>query len=105
MTEMTTEHTKTPKRANNTVYNEIDNTVGSEPFLVKELEQDIKQFGDFDVLAIFEFVKGAKHYIDYLFRGDSHVFTRATNFEEQADVISAKKLLSTLKHQNLNALA
>lgn len=62
--------------------------------LIRELEQDLAEFGDIKVAAYYELYNDAKVYTDYQFIEDKD------KFEGNTDIVQASFLLKYFKKQN-----
>lgn len=62
--------------------------------LIYELEQDVLEFGNIKMIAIYELYDGAKIYTDYNFIEEKE------NERETYDIVEAEYLLKYFKKQN-----
>lgn len=67
--------------------------------LIKELEEDMKELGDFKAYAYYKREKGVKLYVDYDCHEES-LSGEADHKEDNYDVVDANYLLKYFKKQN-----
>lgn len=67
--------------------------------LIKELEEDMKELGDFKAYAYYKREKGVKLYVDYDFHEES-ITGEAEHESDKYDVVDSKYLLKYFKKQN-----
>lgn len=69
--------------------------------LIKELEEDIEEFGDFEAYAFFEKVQGFMVIINYDFIvEEAPIKSKEFSKDTVVQIMKAKEILKILKEQN-----